>query len=589
MWEAPPEQSHLEEARMVTSVARRSACSVLILLVVSTIPWGALATGAPLDLAKTTCSLGLPTELTPSCQQWWTTYDSGTAGVRGPPLPFIGAMGTWVSAVATGHGIAVTSGATYVQLGQTGLNLSLSTGLSVSPWGDPGYSTNASLGGALTGRLDGQAAAFDTTDGKVLWSTRLAASKDPNASQDGIHVAQDASAVFVGVPPPDGLGAYENRVALSPDGTEAFIVGAVTLYGGLGTFGMTTTALDARDGHVLWTRTLQTSQRTFLSGAGATAVTLGSAGRTVIVTGSLSRSDAGQDAYVVAYDPHTGDQKWLTKVTAPGGKDEPVGLAASPDGARVFMASTSFYGADSGYDFTTYALNATTGAVEWSARYSGPEFYYGDERPIGIVTDGSSVVVGGTSVTRRYASSMALVAYDANSGVKRWETQIHGVDRDHGISATAFGVAGPSRVAISGTGYGGYSGLATSVYDTTTGALIWNHSAPAEAVFTEGFYPLGIASDKTGDHVAIAGAHLGPFSAAFETTAFDAQGTPLWTVRSNEPTSLTSYARTIVPTEDGASFLVAGQVLNPWGMDVGMARYLASGPESFTTIPIGGT
>ena len=128
------------------------------------------------------------------------------------------------------------------------------------------------------------------------------------------------------------------------------------------------------------------------------------------------------DYTTAAYDTTTGDELWVSTYNGPGkGEDWAQAVAPSPDGAQVYVTgeSAGFGGAYScvhgtkprtGQDFTTIALDASSGAYVWVKRYDSPGRAGYDSAHDTVVDASGNVYVSGEGhsdfVTLRYAPTL---------------------------------------------------------------------------------------------------------------------------------------------------------------------------------------
>src|SRR5262245_28406238 len=151
------------------------------------------------------------------------------------------------------------------------------------------------------------------------------------------------------------------------------------------------------------------------SGTLATGAAIATDGQgTVFVAGNNSFGPTGYDYSTVAYDATTGAQLWAARYNGPANSDD-YAFAIALDGlGRVFVTGGSWGGASS-FDYATVAYDATTGAQLWAARYNGPG--NGRDSASGITADGlGAVYVTGQSFGGTGSFEYATVAYDAMTG-----------------------------------------------------------------------------------------------------------------------------------------------------------------------------
>jgi DNA-binding beta-propeller fold protein YncE len=136
-----------------------------------------------------------------------------------------------------------------------------------------------------------------------------------------------------------------------------------------------------------------------------------------------------------------------------GNTDDPVAIAVSPDGSKVFATgSTTAIGFTN--DYPTVAWDAATGARLWAQVYDGP---YGggfdSATALAAAPDGSAVFVTGFSQSSSGDDDEATIAYDASTGSQRWIERFddghHQEDLAKSIAVTPDG----SQVFVTGSSY----------------------------------------------------------------------------------------------------------------------------------------
>ena len=269
-----------------------------------------------------------------------------------------------------------------------------------------------------------------------------------------------------------GLADVANAVAVSPDGSRMFVTGrtGITDSEFTGTVSdYATVAYDTASGRRLWSASYDGPA----SGDDvAVAVAVSGDGARVFVTGQSADSGGGEDYATVAYDAATGSQQWVRRYAGPaGGDDFAVGLAASPDGSRVFVTGTS--DGASFRAFATLAYDAASGALLWKARTTNSL----DRQAVGIAIapNGSRVYVTGTNhadTTGAYETD----AYDAATGTRLWTQHLDGPSQDV-PSAVAVSRDG-STVVVTGYNIFDDTGfdIVTVAYAAGTGEQLWTSS-----------------------------------------------------------------------------------------------------------------
>src|SRR5205807_6051078 len=103
-----------------------------------------------------------------------------------------------------------------------------------------------------------------------------------------------------------------------------------------------------------------------------TAVAVSPGGSKVFVTGQADQGIGWGDFATVAYDAATGAQLWGVRYNDPyDNQDEPLAIAVSPGGSKVFVTGLSYQGQARADDYATVAYDASTGAQLWASRYNG--------------------------------------------------------------------------------------------------------------------------------------------------------------------------------------------------------------------------
>jgi dipeptidyl aminopeptidase/acylaminoacyl peptidase len=177
-------------------------------------------------------------------------------------------------------------------------------------------------------------------------------------------------------------------LAVSPDGSAVFVTG-YTLSGG---WDLATVAYRMSNGREIW------ASRYHPGGTNnyANALTVSPDGASVFVTGT-GPANGYLDYVTVAYDASNGDQRWVERYDGPAGEeDDAVALAMAPDGTSVFVTGYSD-GSGTYEDYATIAYDPSTGDQRWVERYDGPARFPDFALAIAVSPDGSVVFVTGRS------------------------------------------------------------------------------------------------------------------------------------------------------------------------------------------------
>jgi DNA-binding beta-propeller fold protein YncE len=343
--------------------------------------------------------------------------------------------------------------------------------------------------------------ALDPTTGATLWRTQYTAS--PNSGFSHIAVSPDGSTVFAAAgAEPVGGGA-----------SNALIV-----------------AFSAVTGAILWT-----------AGAGFVAPVDGLAvapdGSAVFTTGA---------AGTVAYDAATGATLW----TAAGGNS----ITAAPDGSTVYVASTTSVPVQR-TAFLTSAYNAATGAAMWQSRFNVPKGSSGPDA-IAASPDGAAVFVTGGTSTNGLQSHVGTVAYKAATGTRLWARVLTTPGVSFGIATSPDGST--VYVLNSANPPNGGSTFATEAYAATNGAIRWTarYQGPVTGSFT---LPADLAVSPDGARVYVTGNSPAPSGQVqFATVAYDAAtGAAAWVARYGHGTQ-NSAGEGVAVSPDSSKVYVTG-------------------------------
>jgi outer membrane protein assembly factor BamB len=165
-----------------------------------------------------------------------------------------------------------------------------------------------------------------------------------------------------------------------------------------------TVAYNAATGARLWARIVNTPS--ISSGIAASPD-----GSTVYVINSANAPNTGTGYATEAYAARNGAIRWTARYQGPdtGGLTFPHDLAASPDGARVYVTGES-PAASGALQFATVAYDAATGAVAWVARYGHPTQ---NSAGIGVAVSPDSAKAYVTGDTAMYGTTIAVATrYD---------------------------------------------------------------------------------------------------------------------------------------------------------------------------------
>jgi DNA-binding beta-propeller fold protein YncE len=176
----------------------------------------------------------------------------------------------------------------------------------------------------------------------------------------------------------------------------------------------------------------------------------------------------------------TVDPVW-SDTYAPAGiaGSSPADVAVAPDGGSVYVVGAAQTGPHiNDLDIVTIAFDPASGDELWSTRYDTSYHRYDQAGAITVSPDGETVFVTGTSTGRHYVRSAVTVAYDAATGVQRWEQRCCGTFAGGGGDMVASG----SQLYV--LGYVNDHIIVLS-YDAATGARAWTSTYP-RGVYSSG-------------------------------------------------------------------------------------------------------
>jgi hypothetical protein len=207
--------------------------------------------------------------------------------------------------------------------------------------------------------------AYDTRNGRVRWSATYRGPRSDPGQPEAVAVAPDGTRVFVtGSRPGSGPGSdyatvayvamtgkrmwvarYDGSahreddgygVAVSGDGTTIVVTGRSMTQDS--SFKYVTIAYAAKTGGERWLRTFDRSHPS--QDAPGAGVLMNPNGKTVYVSGRRDQTPRGIGT--VAYRVSDGAQRWAAQFAGSGASDnEASGMAAAPDGVRMFVAGAA--------------------------------------------------------------------------------------------------------------------------------------------------------------------------------------------------------------------------------------------------------
>jgi outer membrane protein assembly factor BamB len=241
--------------------------------------------------------------------------------------------------------------------------------------------------------------------------------------------------------------------------TAIYVTGSVS-GGDVGAGSLFTVAYDENTGTQRWAARA-------LSFRGGDSIAVSSEGGTVFVGG---RSPTARRHRILAYSAADGSRLWMHSTGQSEFPDD-VDVVASPTSDTVYLSGNGLLHRSHGYadHYLVVALDATTGMVDWRARYVNPKGRLDNPVAIAITADGTQLFITGGTQERTYHYSVATVAFDAETGTRLWGG-IYGRQQggDHYAAAIA---ADPGGDGVYVTGESettsGWGDFVTVKYSTT--------------------------------------------------------------------------------------------------------------------------
>jgi len=317
----------------------------------------------------------------------------------------------------------------------------------------------------------------------------------------------------------------------------------------------------------------------------ANSVAVSPSGKTVFVTGYSGGVATGNDYATVAYNASTGAQLWAKRYNGPGNKDdEAQSVVVSPNGSTVFVTGFSWDG-PLGYDDTTIAYNASTGAQRWvkiyNSRGDNGDFAYA----MAVSPSGAAVFV--TGISGQYATT---VAYNASTGAQLWVKSYTKPVGSNGSRANSVTVS-PSGKTVFVTGYSlaTTSDYITVAYNASTGAQLW--AKRYNGTGNSGDQAASVTASPTGKAVYVTGRSDGTDGVSdYATVAYNAtSGAQLWVKRYNGPGDIGGEANVVAASPGGGSVFVTGQTTAGSGDYATVAYNATTGAQQWVKLYNGPT
>jgi hypothetical protein len=183
-------------------------------------------------------------------------------------------------------------------------------------------------------------------------------------------------------------------------------------------------------------------------------------------------------------------------------------VAVSPDGNTVVVTGDSYSGpGGADYGYATVAYDAATGVQKWQARYNGGRGNFNSANQ--IVTTGNRVLVSGQAKATDTANGndATTVAYDAASGAQVWVGSIAPARSDDFTRALAVSPNGQTVYTVASdtplVDYTALTALTVTAYSTATGAVQWTSSVDGGVLNALSGSALSVSPD--GQTVAVLG------------------------------------------------------------------------------------
>ena len=362
-------------------------------------------------------------------------------------------------------------------------------------------------------------------------------------------------------------------VAVSPDGTRVYVTG--TGYRLYDRTPYTTVAYDAASGMILWVRSY--GRGTGGEAAEARAVAVSPDGTKVFVTGSNPAFDYPV-VVTVAYDASTGALLWVAKYSGPYvGGAVAAGMAVTEDGTRLVVAGTAYekgYGGGDTY-YAAVAYDTRSGSRAWATLYNGSVHGTDHASAVAVSPGGHTVFVTGAS-----GADYGTVAYGAAKGTRLWTARYngpaHGGDAPSSIAVNPAG----SRVFVTGYSWGkaSKSDYATVAYSAATGARLWATRYNGPGSGNDAASSIAVSSGG-GRRVFVTGySYGGTSNRDYATIAYNSvTGSRLWVRRYAGPGNGADAASAVTVSQDAGTVFVTGSSYGgPSRSDYATAAYRAA-------------
>lgn len=319
------------------------------------------------------------------------------------------------------------------------------------------------------------------------------------------------------------------------------------------------------DGVPLWTNTFNgTGNKSDM----ATAIVVDN-NLNVFVTGTTTASTGGADFATIKYSS-AGVPLWTNIFNGTANtNDNPYAITVDSGGNVIVTGDST--GIESGRDYITIKYS-NTGAPLWTNSFNGAG--NSDDRPTGVVTDGSGrVIVTGIQTGSGTGFDYATISY-SSAGIPLWTNIFNGAANGNDSPPTVMPLAVDSNDDIFVTGYttsGSGDDFATIKY-SSDGAPVWTNIFNGTGNGTD--IPTALALDGGGNVYVTGYSTLPGGAAGYATIKYSNDGLSIWTNSFGTTSNTISQARAIVVNRSGDAY-VTGYTQHGVSQDYTTIKYSA--------------